>query len=733
MTTISTRAFGGEIPRSPADKLPEPYAQRAVNCNFAYQELRPTKAGFFIRNLANAAKSLFTTNGLTFATWPYKAKAWKGPVTNDKFNRFYFTSRDGGFRVSQTTLLATNGGEPSTSYAVGVPAVEAAPTYTLVDRTSLPDHPNAMVKLYSYYEANGKRYEEKDISSFVTVKPFREFTFTIQEPAYPEIPVEEQLAAVTVSLTSLTYINTVGEDETVGLGGSSGTVLDASTVSVGGTTYRNVLYVTPVGKPQTTPDAILQSAAASGGTSQAGDFTPASATATVRIDVVDSATNSTIFSLTASSAVGSTRSDAVPGGVDASLVKDGSGTGNWKLELNYGPVATRAYVVTMLNIWNEESKPSPPVLISPTYLQSVQLTFVPPTAGGYVTYNRFRVYRSVGTGDYLSVTPSPVSYTGAPVTYLDELLNIKDTDAVLATIGWDAPPTNLQGLTLMPNGFFAAFSGDTLYFSEPYRPWAWPYVMTFPVPLVGMRAIENSLVVTTNSYPYLVSGVHPNAVTQAQLTTSQAGISDHGMCVVGSTVAYVSNDGLAVVSGYNVDLTISQKLWTRETWRAEFGDVLNDLELAYHDGALVCGSPTAGKMWELRLDNEGGGNLSMLDSTMRADAMYVLPASDQLYYVNGTGLYQYKGGSDVNYDWWSKDYILAKPTLFTAVYVNTSAPATVTVYADGATWHTQRVSSAGYYRMPTGKKSLRWSFRIEGKGIIKEFSMAERREELRSV
>ena len=255
MTTISTRAFGGEIPRSPADKLPEPYAQRAVNCNFAYQELRPTKAGFFIRHLANAAKSIFTTNGLTFASWPYKAKAWKGPVTNDQFNRFYFTSRDGGFRVSQTTLMTSNGGEPSTSYAVGVPAVEAAPTYTLVDRTSLPDHPNAMVRLYSYYEANGKRYEEKDINSFVTVKPFREFTFTIQEPAYPEIPVEEQLAAVTVNLSSLTYLNTIGEDETAGLGNSSATILDSSTVSVGGRTYRNVLYITPVGKPRTTPDA----------------------------------------------------------------------------------------------------------------------------------------------------------------------------------------------------------------------------------------------------------------------------------------------------------------------------------------------------------------------------------------------------------------------------------------------------------------------------------------------
>ena len=732
MTIISTRVFNGEVPRAPTDKLPDTASQQAVNCNFAYGELRPLKGLFAISTLANAAKSLFSLNGLTFASWPYKTKAWKGPVTNDTFNRYYYTSQTGGLRVSQTTLLSTNGGEPSTSYLVGVPPVTAAPTFTLVDRTTLPDYPNAAVRMFKFYESDGKRFEEAALTTFVAVKPYMEYTFTIAAPSTPTtdgsgVPTVNR----TIKLSSLSYFTIDPEgarlDHTIGLYGYEAYIVNATTVTVAGETYTNVTSITPVSGPATTPGSVLGTA-----TSQTGSSTPTTATPGVRFEVYDSVKNTTIFSLTVSGTTAS-RSDAVPGGVEGVLSKNGTEAGAWKLTLTYGAVDSRAYVVTMMNLWNEESKPSPAVIVSPTYMQSVRLTFTPPTLTGYVQYNRFRVYRSVGSGSYISVMDAPKAYTGTSVTFDDTLTTITNTDATLDAIGWDMPPTNLQGLTLLPNGFFAAFAGDTMYFSEPYRPWAWPYTMTFPVPLVGMRAIENSLVVTTNSYPYLVSGVHPEVMTQAQLSNSQAGISDHGMCVVGGSVAYISNDGLAVVSGYNVDLSLSQKFWTREVWRSKFGDVLSTLELAFHDGALVCGSPTAGKMWELRLDEEGGGNLTMLDNTIRADALYVLPASDQLYVVNGSQLSQYRGGSDLTYDRWSKEYILPKPINFGAGYINTDGPVTLTVYADGQQWHQQSFTKAGYFRLKGGSKRLRWSFRLQGTGSIKEVSIAETMEELKNV
>jgi hypothetical protein len=744
MTILSTKVFGGEVPRVPADKLPDGKAQSAVNCNFAYSELRGARSPFQLTRLANAAKSIFSLDGVTFYSWPYRTKAWKGPVINDAFDRVYFTSQSGGLRVAQTTGTRIDGGEPATSYKAGVPAVAAAPTYTLQNRTSLPDFPNAVIKLFSYFEADGKRFGEREITAFQTLVPFREFSFNVDAPSGTSGAPADFLSegSRTIKLSSIivatqTEYFSDGESgqsygyttsqQTVELGGSFALVITGDAVLVGATLYTGVVSMQPEGDISITPGAFLS--ARSG---QVGGSTPLGASPSVRVDLVDPSKNETIFTLSASSTVASSVSDAVPGGVEAKLIKDGVNAGQWKLVLDYGAIDTRAYVVTMVNQWNEESEPSPPVVVSPTYVQTVLLTFNTPSFSEYVPCNKFRVYRSLSSGSYISVTETPQTFDASTWSYSDTALTVKTTDAVLASIGWDLPPASLKGLTLLPNGFFAGFSGDTMYFSEPYRPWAWPYSLSFPVPLVGMRAIENSLVVTTNSYPYLVSGVHPSSMTQAQLSTSQAGVSDHGMCLVGNTVAYISNDGLAIITGYNVDFATSQQLWTREVWKARFGGILQDLELAYHDGAVVCGTATAGKMWEIRLDSEGGGNLTSLSSV--SDALYVLPASDQLYLVQGQNLMQYNGSATTpSYEWWSRDYILPKPTVLTAGYINCAGPVTVTVYADGVQRYQGVFYAAGYFRMPSGSKALRWSYKLSGTGTVKEISLSERRQELRSV
>lgn len=737
MTILSNRTFGGEVPRIPPDKLPADKAQQAVNCDFAYGELRPTKAGFPLTTVAGTIKSLFSVDGLRYASWPYKTKAWKGPVINDLYDRFYYTSQNGGLRVARTSELTGNGGEPSPSYAAGVPSVTQPLSYTFVKRSVLPDFPHADVRIYSYYEDGGKRYDERLVSDYAVAVEFKEWTFTVAEPTSTLVVADDlSTGSRGIRLAELVYtvIQSGMDSETytttiVPLNDDIATIIDSTTVEVAGNTYSNVTSLTPSAGAPTAPGVLLEQKV-----EQAGAAVPNTARLSVRMDVIDTVKNSVMVSLSASSGVAPSRSDAVPGGVEAALVKNGTAPGAWKLVLTYGVIETRSYVVTMINQAGEESKPSSPLIVSPTYLDEVHITFTPPSFTGYIPGDRYRVYRSVNN-EYLSCTASPVSYPGTTdaQTFVDDQIVIKNTDATLDTVGWDLPPSGLKGLTLLPNGFFAAFSGDTLYFSEPYAPWAWPYAMSFPVNLVGMRSIENSLVVTTVTTPYMVSGVHPDAMTQAALSASQAGISDFGMCVVGNSVAYISNDGLAVVRGFDVDLTISQQLWTREVWRQKFGTMLPDMELAFHDGAIVCSSPSGGLLWELRLDSEGGGNLSVLDVGGGVSAMYVLPFTDQLYYVSGTQLLQYKSGASAQYNWWGRDSILSRPINFGAGYINTSGTVTLTIYADGVQWHKQTFTEPGYFRIPSGRKALRWSYRLTGTGVVKELSLAETMQELRNV
>lgn len=738
MTVLSLKRFGGEVPRAPAQDLPDSSAQLAINCNFAYGELRPLRGGFQISTLSNPAKSIFTLDGLTFFSWPIKTKAWKGPVIGDTFSRMYYSNDNEGFRVAYTSGTQINGGEPGTSFKVGVPRPTAALGYRLLDLESLPDYPNAAIKITSYYEAGGKRFDEAEVNATAAVA-FREYTFTIAEPTSTS---SETAGANAYQVSSFSYqidevVNpgeggyTVTSTRTVEIpGGGSVTVLDASRVSFNGTTYTGVTSITPVSGAPMPPGELLQS-----DVERTGTAVPATAAPSVRVELIDTVKNTTIFSLSASSAVASARSDAIPGGVQAALVKNGTDANAWKVVLTYGVIETRAYVATILNLHNEESQPSDPVFATPTYMQSVELSLVSPDAGGYVPINRARFYRSV-TGTYLSCTPSPVVLTGSQTVHIDSVVNITDTDAVLQTQAWGVPPAGLRNVTLLPNGFFAGFVGDTLYFSEPYAPWAWPYSMTFPFPLVGLRAIENGLVVTTNSYPYAVSGVHPAGMTQAQLSAAQAGISDPGMCALGGAVSFVSHDGVVLVNGLSVDIESFQKLFTRDVWRDRYAGVLSTMELSYYDGALIATTPTQGKSFELRLD-EAGGAFTQLDGGFRADALFVLPATDQLYYVDGTALLQYRSGSDLTYQWHSKDFVLPKPTNFGAVYLNVGSSAgetvTFTIYADGSIWHTFTTGAPGYFRLPSGRKAVRWSFKLVGTATVKEVTIAERMEELRRV
>jgi len=84
---------------------------------------------------------------------------------------------------------------------------------------------------------------------------------------------------------------------------------------------------------------------------------------------------------------------------------------------------------------------------------------------------------------------------------------------ILETDEYDPPPDDLQGLASMQDNILVGFVGNTLYFSEPDLPHAWPraYAVILEHNIVGIAAISGSLLVTTDSYPYVISGSDPAA------------------------------------------------------------------------------------------------------------------------------------------------------------------------------------------------------------------------------
>ena len=47
---------------------------------------------------------------------------------------------------------------------------------------------------------------------------------------------------------------------------------------------------------------------------------------------------------------------------------------------------------------------------------------------------------------------------------------------------YEAPPNDLQGICLHSSGALAGYSGNTLRFSEPYLPHAWPADYSYTAP-----------------------------------------------------------------------------------------------------------------------------------------------------------------------------------------------------------------------------------------------------------
>src|SRR5215468_4602092 len=145
------------------------------------------------------------------------------------------------------------------------------------------------------------------------------------------------------------------------------------------------------------------------------------------------------------------------------------------------PVTTRAYTYTWVNEFGEESAPALPVIGAgnANAIWNIGNIKDPPTAAAnQPAWSKKYLYRTLSgeTGEttYYRVTTVALG----TLTYADDTSKI--TDAILAnnltleSTSWQPPPTDLQGMIAMPNGFLIGFKGNNIYMSEAYHWHAWP-------------------------------------------------------------------------------------------------------------------------------------------------------------------------------------------------------------------------------------------------------------------
>ena len=211
------------------------------------------------------------------------------------------------------------------------------------------------------------------------------------------------------------------------------------------------------------------------------------------------------------------------------------------------------------------------------------------------------------SGAYLFVDDVPMSNISQPLEFVDESATV-ELGEPLPSERWYPPPEGLQGAHVHPNGFFVAWKGNTLYFSEPYLPHAWnpDYKRTVDAEIVSVQSYGNTLVIGTTGRPYIASGVDPASISIRKLDTFAPVMHPRAMVDAGQGVVYPSSVGLMMVTAAGAK-NLTEGLFDKKTWDEELATFRRGI---YHDERVIFFDRTQ-QPWVLDF-NGGKAELSRL-------------------------------------------------------------------------------------------------------------------------
>ena len=432
-----------------------------------------------------------------------------------------------------------------------------------------------------------------------------------------------------------------------------------------------------------------------------------------------------------------------------------------------------AYVYTFVSAYGEEGPPSPVSgVLDKVDGQTVTLSGLSTAASGDGTSNtnlaaRY-IYRSnTGSNTTTFQFVKEISMSGATTT--DSLDNAALGEVIPSTY-WIGPPNEvtanypdgpMKGLTAMPGGIMAGFTGKRLCFSEPYLPHAWPVSsrITLEEEIVAIGMAGNGLIVTTKGTPYLVSGSDPRSMQVVRIEAAQACLNKESLVDMGNMVLYAGADGLVAAAGTDVQV-VTESILSPQQWRTDYyPTVLKGFRWeGKYVGLYTSGSNYGGFIFDPR----GGKNtLALLTQISSTDANggFTDPIDNELYLIISTDssthtIQKFQGGTtNQTFTWKSKEFVPPKPTSMGFLKVDAEAwPVTVKVYGDGTLMYSATIAASGsaytvtgatpsfsaapisepVVRLPATVAST-FEIQIESAKVVNEVCIAESIDELRGI
>jgi len=404
-----------------------------------------------------------------------------------------------------------------------------------------------------------------------------------------------------------------------------------------------------------------------------------------------------------------------PTGAGFSTAKTGTPSPNTVSE-------TRVYTFTYVNSWDEESAPYSATSMSASTEdvypgESVVVTMPTAPTGNY-NVTKKRIYRSASGSantSFFFVAEVPVATT----TYTDSISG-DSLNEEIPSLTWEHPVSTLQGLVGLPNGVMAAFSGNDIYFSEPYRPFAWPtqYMQTVGYPVVGLAVVDTTVVVLTKGRPYFIQGSHPDSSVMVEADVNQACISKRSIVSINNYVLYAAPDGLVGLSPGGSSV-VTQSMFDKYSWQSmnPSGLVGARYENQYV-GFLNTTTGNGGFVYDMNAKTWNFHNIY-------ATGGYNDLKNDSLYIIKGDELWKWDTGSALAYTWKSKKFTYPEPKSFSCYRVQAEAyPITMKIWRDGTKIVDLSLTNDSLQRIPSGLGND-WEFQIDGSTEVYNVQIAQ--------
>ena len=235
-----------------------------------------------------------------------------------------------------------------------------------------------------------------------------------------------------------------------------------------------------------------------------------------------------------------------------------------------------------------------------------------------------------------------------------------------------APPADLFGLMLHPNGFLVGFTTRKYCRSEVFKPHGWPSAYQDPIgpDIVGGAIIGQTVVICTKGQTFAATGSDPLNQHISDFAGEQPCVAKRTIRAMPHGVLYASPDGLVLAGSVSSPLmVVSEAFFTREQWQAfnpsSMHAVIHDRRYNVfwkvdetHKGSIIFDFGVDGRIHQV------------VETDQWYSAAYTDKRRDEMFVAGADGfIYKWDAGDKLTTLWRSREIRMPRPQNVGAVRI----------------------------------------------------------------